>query len=156
MRDWVDDAVAWLQDLAGRLDAAADRLEAAAMAHGGREGSVRQSRPAGGDEAGDGRHSVAGDIAAAILERLEAVESALAELVARDLRKAYYSCEEFGRRVGLSPATVRKYCAQGGLLAEKKKTAAYSAKAEWAIPHAEIERFQREGRLLPKPGKPGP
>lgn len=84
-------------------------------------------------------------------ERLDRIESLLAALVERQTVKEYYSVEEFARIVGRSEFTCREYCRHGRIKAEKK-TSGRGAYAGWAIPHAELLRFQREG-LLPVRGR---
>ena len=80
-------------------------------------------------------------------ERLEKIECMLLVLVERQQAKEWYSVEEFARIVGRSEFTCREYCRHGRIRAEKKESGR-GAYASWAISHAELLRFQREG-LLP-------
>src|ERR1700693_5703863 len=77
-------------------------------------------------------------------ERLEKIECMLSVLVERQPAKEWYSVEEFARIVGRSEFTCREYCRHGRIRAEKKESGR-GAYASWAISHAELLRFQREG-----------
>ena len=79
-------------------------------------------------------------------ERLEKIECMLLVLVERQQTKEWYSVEEFARIVGRSEFTCREYCRHGRIRAEKKESGR-GAYASWAISHAELLRFQREGLL---------
>jgi transposase len=81
-------------------------------------------------------------------ERLERIESLLVSLVERERVRQWYSVDEVARVVGRSVFTCREWCRNGRILAEKKKSGR-GAHAAWAISHAELLRFQREG-LLPR------
>lgn len=80
-------------------------------------------------------------------ERLEKIESLLVVLVERQQVREWYSVEEFARIVGRAEFTCREWCRHGRIKAEKKESGR-GAYASWAISHAELLRFQREG-LLP-------
>lgn len=80
-------------------------------------------------------------------QRLERIEELLAALVGRQQLRGWYSVEEFARLVGRSAFTCREWCRHGRLKANKKQSGR-GAHASWAIPHEELERYQREG-LLP-------
>jgi predicted site-specific integrase-resolvase len=82
-----------------------------------------------------------------IEERLERIEAMLAVLVGRQQVREWYSVEEFARIVGRAEFTVREWCRHGRIHAQKKDSGR-GAYAAWAISHAELLRFQREG-LLP-------
>jgi|SRR5581483_6668216 len=77
-------------------------------------------------------------------ERLEKIEAMLAVLVERQTVKDFYEVEEFARLVGRSAFTCREWCRRGRIRAEKKSSGR-GAHASWAISHAELLRFQREG-----------
>jgi hypothetical protein len=82
-----------------------------------------------------------------LLERLDKVEAMLGVLIDRQQVREYYSVEEFARIVGRAEFTCREWCRHGRIKADKK----YSGRGAhngWAISHAELLRFQREG-LLP-------
>jgi hypothetical protein len=82
-----------------------------------------------------------------ILKRLDRLEAMLVILVERQTVRDYYSTEEFARIVGRSEFTCREWCRLGRIHAQKKESGR-GAYASWAISHAEVQRFQREG-LLP-------
>ena len=80
-------------------------------------------------------------------ERLEKIGSLLVVLVERQQVREWYSVEEFARIVGRAEFTCREWCRHGRIKAEKKESGR-GAYASWAISHAELLRFQRDG-LLP-------
>jgi hypothetical protein len=80
-------------------------------------------------------------------QRLERIEAMLAVLVERQQIREYYSVEEFARTVGRAEFTVREWCRNFRIHAEKKESGR-GAHASWTISHGELLRFQREG-LLP-------
>jgi len=82
-------------------------------------------------------------------ERLERIESMLVVLVERQT-KDWYSTEEFARQVGKAEFMVREWCRLGRIRADKRLSGR-GAHPAWAIAHAELLRYQKEG-LLPLPG----
>ena len=82
-------------------------------------------------------------------ERLSKIEAMLVILAERQHSQAWYSVEEFARLVGRSTFTCREWCRRGRIQAEKKNSGR-GKHASWAISHAELLRFQREG-LRPAP-----
>jgi hypothetical protein len=95
---------------------------------GGRQGSV----PANGSDE----------------DRLERIERMLQQLLDRSSVKSHYAVEEFGVLVKRAPFTVRQWCNEGRIKAEKSMTRSGSC-SRWVISHEEYERFQREGLLPP-------
>lgn len=81
-------------------------------------------------------------------ERLSKIESLLAVLVEGQQVRQWYSVEEFARLVGRSEFTCRQWCRLGRIEASKKASGR-GAHAAWAISHAELQRFQREGLRAP-------
>ncbi len=79
-------------------------------------------------------------------ERLEKIESLLATLVEREQMREWYSTDEFARILGKAEFTVREWARLGRIKAEKRLTGR-GAHTAWAISHAELLRFQREGLL---------
>ena len=77
-------------------------------------------------------------------ERLERIECLLSLLVQRQTAKDFYEVEEFARIVGRSEFTCREWCRRGRIQAQKKQSGR-GAHATWAISHAELQRYQREG-----------
>jgi hypothetical protein len=82
-----------------------------------------------------------------ILKELHEVTAMLAVLVERQQVREWYSVEEFARIVERAEFTCREWCRHGRIRAEKKGSGR-GAYASWAISHAELLRFQKEG-LLP-------
>jgi len=81
-------------------------------------------------------------------ERLQKIEVLLAVLVERQQVREWYSVEEVARIVGRSEYSVRQWCLHRRISAEKKFSGR-GAHAAWAISHAELLRFQREGLRQP-------
>jgi hypothetical protein len=79
-----------------------------------------------------------------ILQRLERMEAMLDVLVERQLARKWYSTEEFAQAVGKAEFTIREYCRQGRLRAEKRQSGR-GAHRQWALSHAELERYRRYG-----------
>jgi len=77
-------------------------------------------------------------------EKLEKIEALLTVLVERQQVREWYSVEEFARIVGRAEFTCREWCRLGRILAEKKDSGR-GAHASWAISHAELLRFQKDG-----------
>jgi len=83
-----------------------------------------------------------------VIERLDRIEATLKLLAARQAEKAWYTTEELAAVVRRSEYTVRQWCLNGRLRAEK--TAGGRGKhRSWVISHQELLRFQREGLLSP-------
>ena len=80
-------------------------------------------------------------------DRLGRIERLLQQLVDRSIVKSHYTVEEFGGMVKRASFTVRQWCNEGRIRAEKSMTRSGSC-CKWAISHQEYERFVREG-LLP-------
>jgi transposase len=79
-----------------------------------------------------------------IEERLSKIEAMLTTLVESQQVREWYSVEEFARIADRSEFTCREWCRRGRIHAEKKDSGR-GAHASWAISHAELQRFQREG-----------
>jgi hypothetical protein len=80
-------------------------------------------------------------------ERLDRIESLLVSLVEKERVREFYSVEEFAVIVRRAPFTCRAWFRQGRILAVKKASGRGKFKS-WAVAHAELLRYQREG-LLP-------
>lgn len=80
----------------------------------------------------------------AILERLERIERALAQLVEKQTIRDFYTTEEAAQILGKAPFTVREWCRLGRLKAEKRDSGRGNAQ-EWVIPREEMDRYQRHG-----------
>ncbi len=83
-----------------------------------------------------------------VIQRLDRIEEALKALVERQAVKDWYSTEEVGKALGKSEYTVREWCRQGRICAEKKGSGRGKYQS-WVVSHAELLRVQREG-LLPR------
>jgi hypothetical protein len=82
-----------------------------------------------------------------LAQRLEKIEDALNLLLQQRAVKDWYSTEEIARILGKAEFTVREWCRQGRVRAEKKGSGR-GRHQSWVISHAELLRMQREG-LLP-------
>jgi hypothetical protein len=75
------------------------------------------------------------------------LEGMLATLVERQVVKDWYSTEEVARIVGKAEFTVREWCRQRRIRAEKRRSGR-GAHPAWVISHQELMRYQKEG-LIP-------
>ena len=82
-----------------------------------------------------------------VIDGLKRVEAMLQILVERQTVKDYYEIEEFAKLVGKAPFTCREWARLGRIHATKRRSGR-GAHASWAVSHAELLRYQREG-LLP-------
>ncbi len=81
-----------------------------------------------------------------LLEKLERIETALAELLRQKAVKEWYSTAEVAVLVGKAEYTVREWCRQGRVAAEKAPNG-----RGWLISHAELTRVRNYGPLpIPK------
>lgn len=80
-------------------------------------------------------------------EKLDRIEAMLAVLVEGQQVREWYSTLEFARRVGKAEFTIREYCRQGRLRAEKRQSGR-GRHLSWVISQAELDRYRRHG-LLP-------
>ncbi|HYT91679.1 MAG TPA: helix-turn-helix domain-containing protein [Gemmataceae bacterium] len=80
-------------------------------------------------------------------DRLDRIERLLTCLVERQTMRDWYSTDQFAQIVGKAEFTVREWCRQGRIHAEKRRSGR-GAHPAWVISHEELQRFQREG-LLP-------
>jgi hypothetical protein len=86
-----------------------------------------------------------------LLERLERIEAALAELLRQRTVKDWYSTDEVARDLGKAEFTVREWCRQGRIHAAKKGSGRGKFQS-WAVSHDELARIRREGLLPPRKG----
>ena len=88
---------------------------------------------------------------AAIVDLLSRIDAGMNEIrdLLRDQRtiRDYYTTEEAAKALGKAEFTVREWCRLGRIRAEKRRSGRGKYQS-WVIPHAELQRFQREG-LLP-------
>jgi len=91
-----------------------------------------------------------GDLATGIndlRERLERMEAVLVLLVEQRTIKDWYSTWEAAKILGKAEFTVREWCRQGRIHADKKGSGRGKYQS-WVISHQELLRIQKEG-LLP-------
>jgi transposase len=82
-----------------------------------------------------------------ILQRLDRIEIALQRLITQRTVKDYYTTAEIAEFLGKSEFTVREWCRNGRVNAEKR-ACGRGATQEWIVSAAELERIRNEG-LLP-------
>jgi hypothetical protein len=87
------------------------------------------------------------DLHEQLLQRLDRIEAALAELVQQRTAKEWYSTAEVAEIMQKAEFTVREWARLGRIRAEKRACGRGRTK-EWVISHAELLRLQNEG-LLP-------
>ncbi len=85
-----------------------------------------------------------------VLDRLERIEAVLVLLTEQQTAKEWYATDELARILGKAEFTVREWCRQGRIRAEKR-ISGRGAFAAWVVSHDELLRYQREG-LLPLRG----
>ncbi len=79
--------------------------------------------------------------------RLARIEECLAQIINNKRTKEYYSTREIAQILDRAEFTVREWCRNGRIWAEKRLSGRGNTK-EWMISHDELERVQNEG-LLP-------
>lgn len=109
--------------------------------------AVDQARELESATSGPATQSTCGDWRAGLETRLGRMESLLQQLVEQKAVKDWYSTKEVAERLGKAEFTVREWCRNGRLHAEKKGSGR-GPHAGWVISHQELLRYQREG-LLP-------
>lgn len=82
-----------------------------------------------------------------IEQRLKRIEEQLSLIIEGKKTKEYYTTREVARILDRAEFTVREWCRNGRIWAEKRQSGRGNTK-EWMISHGEIERVQNEG-LLP-------
>jgi hypothetical protein len=92
------------------------------------------------------------DFLGAVTERLDRIESTLDRLARQRAVKDWYTTAEVAQLLGKAEFTVREWCRQGRVRAEKKVSGRGKYQA-WVISQAELQRVQREG-LLPVKAHP--
>ena len=81
-----------------------------------------------------------------IVGRLERIEEALYQLLHQKATKDWYTTAEVAEIVGKSDYTVREWCRQGRIEAEKAPNG-----RGWLISHVELSRIRNHGPLpIPK------
>lgn len=84
-----------------------------------------------------------------VFARLDKMESVLLELASQRTAKEWYSTDEIAKILGKAEYTVREWCRQGRIKADKKGSGRGKYQG-WAISNSELLRFQKEGLLRAK------
>jgi hypothetical protein len=82
-----------------------------------------------------------------LLERLDRLESSLLLLLEQRTVQEWYGTAELAKILGKAEFTVREWCRQGRVHAEKRDCGRGNA-LEWIISHEELTRIRNHG-LLP-------
>lgn len=82
-----------------------------------------------------------------VTERLDRIETVLKQLVEERTIKEWYTTAEVAKSESKAEFTVREWCRQGRVNAQKRACGRGRAQ-EWIISHAELLRIRNEG-LLP-------
>ncbi len=82
-----------------------------------------------------------------VINRLERIETAVAQLLQQRRVKDWYTTSEVAQIVGRAEFTVREWCRLGRVYAEKRRCGR-GISQEWIISHEELRRIQNQG-LLP-------
>ncbi|MFO0806596.1 MAG: helix-turn-helix domain-containing protein [Gemmataceae bacterium] len=80
--------------------------------------------------------------------RLEKIEKAVMALLDRETVKPYYDTAELARLVDKAEYTVREWCRNGRLKAEKRRSGR-GRHCAWVVSHEELLRYRRHGLLAP-------
>lgn len=81
-----------------------------------------------------------------VLERLDRIESALTQLLGQKTAKEWYTTAELAAIVGKAEYTVREWCRQGRVQADKVLNG-----RGWRVSHDEVTRIRNHGPLpIPK------
>ena len=81
-----------------------------------------------------------------MVQRLGRMEDILNQLLQQHTVKDWYSTEEVAQILGKAEFTVREWCRNGRVHAEKKGSGRGKYQA-WVISQEEVQRIQREGLL---------
>ena len=83
-----------------------------------------------------------------LLDRLDRIETLLAELIQQKTQKEWYSTADLAALTSRAEFTVREWCRLGRITAEKE---AHGRKHEWRVSHQEVQRILNHG---PRPLMP--
>ncbi|MBC8114149.1 MAG: helix-turn-helix domain-containing protein [Candidatus Saccharimonas sp.] len=86
-----------------------------------------------------------------LYERLERIEDILRRLAQERVSQKFYSTVDAAKLLGKSGYTVREWCRNHRIRAEKRPCGRGNSQ-EWMISHEELTRIQAEGLLRPKYG----
>ena len=82
-----------------------------------------------------------------VLERLDRIERLLQSLMDQRTVKEFYSTEEAAQILDRAEFTVREWCRNGRIRAEKRLSGR-GKYLSWVISRGELLRYQREGLLI--------
>jgi hypothetical protein len=82
-----------------------------------------------------------------VLQRLDRIEAALAELLRQRTIKDWYGTDEAAEILGKAEFTVREWARLGRIRAQKRGSGRGKHQS-WVVSHTELLRIQKEG-LLP-------
>ena len=82
-----------------------------------------------------------------VAERLDRIEAALGQLIEQRTLRPWYSTDEIAQLLHKAGFTVREWCRNGRIRAEKKRSGRGKHQG-WVISNEELLRIQKEG-LLP-------
>ena len=83
-----------------------------------------------------------------LAEQLDRIEALLRRWSDQQPRREWYTVAEFAAIATLAPFTVRKYCRDGRLNAQKRGVTRGQT-SEWVLSHEEYLRYERDGLLPP-------
>ena len=86
-----------------------------------------------------------------VCERLDRIEDQLRRLTQERVTQKSYSTADVAKRLGKAEFTVREWCRQQRIHAEKRPCGRGNTQ-EWMISHEELSRIQAEGLLRRKHG----
>lgn len=86
-----------------------------------------------------------------LCERLDRIEDILRRLAQERVAQKYYSTADAAKLLGKADFTVREWCRNHRIRAEKRSCGRGNTQ-EWMISHEELARIQAEGLLCPKYG----
>ena len=81
-----------------------------------------------------------------LVERLDRIESVLGILLEQKTIKDWYTTYEIAKILGKAEFTVREWCRNGRIRAQKKGSGRGKYQS-WVISHGELLRIQKEGIL---------
>jgi transposase len=94
-------------------------------------------------------NEVADDRVDLLLHEVREMKELLQDLAHRSLAKDWYTTAEAAAMLGKAEFTVREWCRQGRIHAEKRGSGRGKYQS-WVVSHAELQRYQREGLVPPR------
>lgn len=131
------------------LVVAEKNLAAAAAAQGDERGQTRNGKSATSGSKSDASTNADSSWQARMEAHQDLILSLLQRLVERETVKDWYGTDEVAKIAKKSEYTVRNWCLEGRLKAEKKGSGRGKYQS-WVISHTELQRYQKEGLLPPR------